>query len=200
MAGRKSKYQQDYQSNKKARKTWVVAKYIRLSKEDEDIKDESNSVTSQNTILDEFVERNQNDNEEFVVYDTYVDDGYSGTDFDRPDFQRLLEDMKTGKFNTIIVKDLSRLGRNYIEAGNFIEQIFPLFKIRFISISEDIDSVKKPTSVNNVLVPFKNLMNDEYCRDISTKITMANNARKRNGQYIGSFPIYRIYKRSTRQA
>ena len=198
MAGRKSKYQQDYQSNKRARKTWVVAKYIRLSKEDEDIKDESNSVTSQNTILDEFVERNQNDNEEFVVYDTYVDDGYSGTDFDRPDFQRLLEDMKAGKFNTIIVKDLSRLGRNYIEAGNFIEQIFPLFKIRFISISEDIDSVKKPTSVNNVLVPFKNLMNDEYCRDISTKITMANNARKRNGQYIGSFPIYRIYKRSTR--
>lgn len=198
MAGRKSKYQQDYQSNKRARKTWVVAKYIRLSKEDEDIKDESNSVTSQNTILDEFVEKNQNDNEEFVVYDTYVDDGYSGTDFDRPDFQRLLEDMKAGKFNTIIVKDLSRLGRNYIEAGNFIEQIFPLFKIRFISISEDIDSVKKPTSVNNVLVPFKNLMNDEYCRDISTKITMANNARKRNGQYIGSFPIYRIYKRSTR--
>ena len=196
MAGRKSKYQQDYQSNKKTRKTWVVAKYIRLSKEDEDVKDESNSVTSKNTILDEFVERNQNDNEEFVVYDTYVDDGYSGTDFDRPDFQRLLEDMKAGKFNTIIIKDLSRLGRNYIEAGNFIEQIFPLFRIRFISISEDIDSVKKPTSVNNVLVPFKNLMNDEYCRDISTKILMANNARKRNGQYLGSFPIYRIYKRS----
>ena len=196
MAGRKSKYQQDYQSNKKTRKTWVVAKYIRLSKEDEDVKDESNSVTSQNTILDEFVERNQNDNEEFVVYDTYVDDGYSGTDFDRPDFQRLLKDMKAGKFNTIIIKDLSRLGRNYIEAGNFIEQIFPLFRIRFISISEDIDSVKKPTSVNNVLVPFKNLMNDEYCRDISTKILMANNARKRNGQYLGSFPIYRIYKRS----
>ena len=195
MAGRKSKYQQDYQSNKRARKTWVVAKYIRLSKEDEDVKDESNSVTSQNTILDEFVERNQNDNEEFVVYDTYIDDGYSGTDFDRPDFQRLLEDMKAGKFNTIIIKDLSRLGRNYIEAGNFIEQIFQLFKIRFISISEDIDSVKKPTSVNNVLVPFKNLMNDEYCRDISTKILMANNARKRNGQYLGSFPIYRIYKR-----
>ena len=104
--------------------------------------------------------------------------------------------MKAGKFNTIIIKDLSRLGRNYIEAGNFIEQIFPLFRIRFISISEDIDSVKKPTSVNNVLVPFKNLMNDEYCRDISTKILMANNARKRNGQYLGSFPIYRIYKRS----
>ena len=196
MAGRKSKYQQDYNANKRLKKTWVVAKYIRLSKEDEDVKDESNSVTSQNTILDEFVDKKQNENEEFVVYDTYVDDGYSGTDFDRPAFQKLLEDMKTGKFNTIIIKDLSRLGRNYIEAGNFIEQIFPLFKIRFISISEDIDSYSKPTSVNNVLVPFKNLMNDEYSRDISTKILMANNARKRNGQYLGSFPIYRIYKRS----
>lgn len=196
MAGRKSKYQQDYNTNKRLKKTWVVAKYIRLSKEDEDVKDESNSVTSQNTILDEFVDKKQNENEEFVVYDTYVDDGYSGTDFDRPAFQKLLEDMKTGKFNTIIIKDLSRLGRNYIEAGNFIEQIFPLFKIRFISISEDIDSYSKPTSVNNVLVPFKNLMNDEYSRDISTKILMANNARKRNGQYLGSFPIYRIYKRS----
>lgn len=196
MAGRKSKYQQDCVTSKRLKKTWVVAKYIRLSKEDEDVKDESNSVTSQNTILDEFVDKKQNENEEFVVYDTYVDDGYSGTDFDRPAFQRLLEDMKTGKFNTIIIKDLSRLGRNYIEAGNFIEQIFPLFKIRFISISEDIDSYSKPTSVNNVLVPFKNLMNDEYSRDISTKILMANNARKRNGQYLGSFPIYRIYKRS----
>ena len=170
MAGRKSKYQQDCVTSKRLKKTWVVAKYIRLSKEDEDVKDESNSVTSQNTILDEFVDKKQNENEEFVVYDTYVDDGYSGTDFDRPAFQRLLEDMKTGKFNTIIIKDLSRLGRNYIEAGNFIEQIFPLFKIRFISISEDIDSYSKPTSVNNVLVPFKNLMNDEYSRDISTKI------------------------------
>ena len=105
MAGRKSKYQQDYQISKSARKTWIVAKYIRLSKEDADVKDESNSVTSQNTILEEFVEKNQNDNEKFVVYDTYVDDGYSGTDFDRPNFQRLLEDMKAGKFNTIIIKD-----------------------------------------------------------------------------------------------
>jgi len=107
--------------------------------------------------------------------------------------------MKLGKFSTIIVKDLSRLGRNYIEAGNYIEQIFPLFNIRFISISEDIDSIKKPTSVNSVLVPFRNLLNDEYARDISTKIIMSNNARRRNGQYLGSFPIYRLYKKSRRQ-
>ena len=180
---RKSKYQNsDEQQEKRYKKKWIFAKYIRLSKEDEEIKDESNSVISQNKILDEYISRNQNLDEEYVVYDTYVDDGYSGTNFDRPDFQRLLEDMKAGKFNTIIIKDLSRLGRNYIEAGNYIEQIFPLFKIRFVSISEDIDSYRKPTSVNNVLVPFKNLMNDEYCRDISNKILLANNARKRSGQ------------------
>ena len=193
---RKSKYQtSEQQSDNRYRKKWIFAKYIRLSKEDDDIKDESNSVTSQNKILDEYIMKNQNEEEEFVVYDTYIDDGYSGTDFERPDFQRLLEDMKAGKFNAIVIKDLSRLGRNYIEAGNYIEQIFPLFKIRFISISEDIDSYKRPASVNSVMVPFKNLMNDEYCRDISNKILLANNARKRSGQYLGSFPIYRIYKR-----
>jgi len=197
MAGRKSKYQKDNNSISNKKNKCLVAEYIRLSKEDNDSKDESNSVESQITIINEYVEKNSNEN--FVVYDTYVDDGYSGTDFDRPAFKRLLEDMKLGKFSTIIVKDLSRLGRNYIEAGNYIEQIFPLFNIRFISISEDIDSIKKPTSVNSVLVPFRNLLNDEYARDISTKIIMSNNARRRNGQYLGSFPIYRLYKKSRRQ-
>ena len=107
----------------------------------------------------------------------------------------LIED---GKIGVIITKDLSRLGRNYIEVGNYIEQIFPLFNIRFVTKAEDIDSYSKPTSVNSILVPFKNLINDEYCRDISNKIILANNSRKKNGQYLGAFPIYRIYQRSTR--
>lgn len=172
-------------------KKWVVAKYIRLSKEDGDDKDESNSVTSQNKILDELIsDLMTSSNDEYVVYDTYIDDGFSGTDFNRPDFQRLLQDMKNGKFNMVAVKDLSRLGRNYIESGNYIEQIFPLFNVRFVTKAEDIDSFYKPATVNNVMVPFKNLMNDEYCRDISNKIVLANNARKRNGQYLGSFPLY----------
>lgn len=94
--------------------------------------------------------------------------------------------MKDNKFNTIIVKDLSRLGRNYIEVGNYIEQIFPLFKIRFISVNDMIDSHKNPASVNNVLVPFKNLMNGEYCRDISMKIRSAFNTRKRKGEFVGA--------------
>ena len=132
----------------------------------------------------------QTSTDEYVVYDTYVDDGFSGTDFNRPGIQKLLQDMRDGKINMVIVKDLSRLGRNYIEVGNYIEQLFPLFNIRFVTKAEDIDSFYKPASVNTVMIPFKNLMNDEYCRDISNKIILANNARKRNGQYLGSFPVY----------
>lgn len=173
------------------KRVWYIAKYIRLSREDGDDKDESNSVVSQNKILDDLIkELAQNSNDEYVVYDTYADDGYSGTDFNRPDFQRLLRDMKDGHINMIVTKDLSRLGRNYIEVGNYIEQIFPLFNIRFVTKAEDIDSFYKPKSVNSIMVPFKNLINDEYCRDISNKIILANNARKKNGQYLGSFPIY----------
>ena len=165
--------------------------YARLSRDDGD-KLESDSIINQKALIRDFLSKHP----EIHAVSEKTDDGYSGVNFDRPAFQEMMEDIRSGKINCVVVKDLSRFGRNYIEAGNFIEQIFPLFKIRFISISEDIDSYSKPTSVNNVLVPFKNLMNDEYSRDISTKILMANNARKRNGQYLGSFPIYRIYKRS----
>ena len=96
-------------------------------------KQESNSITSQKTLLNEFIE----EYDDLIVYDTYVDDGYTGTDFNRPGFQRLLEDMQKGNINCVIVKDLSRLGRNYIEVGNYIEQIFPLFNIRFIAINDN---------------------------------------------------------------
>lgn len=174
-----------------ARRKWYIAKYIRLSREDGDDKDESNSITSQSKILDELIrELEQSSDDEFVVYDTYADDGFSGTDFNRPSFQRLLTDMRDGHINMIITKDLSRLGRNYIEVGNYIEQIFPLFNVRFVTKAEDIDSFLKPASVNSIMVPFKNLMNDEYCRDISNKIILSLNARKRNGEYLGSFPVY----------
>lgn len=192
---RKSKYSSNRTTVNK--KIWSVALYIRLSQEDEDNgteKQESNSVTSQKTLLNEFIE----EHDDLIIYDTYIDDGFTGTDFNRPSFQRLLEDMRNGNINCVIVKDLSRLGRNYIEVGNYIEQIFPLFNIRFVTKAEEIDSYSKPASVNSILVPFKNLINDEYCRDISNKIILANNARKKNGQYLGSFPIYRLYQRSKR--
>ena len=116
-------------------------------------KQESNSVTSQKTLLNEFIK----EHDDLIIYKTYIDDGYTGTDFNRPAFQSLLEDMKNGKINCVIVKDLSRLGRNYIEVGNYIEQVFPLFNIRFIAINDSVDSFKNKESVNTILVPFKNL-------------------------------------------
>ena len=185
---RKSKYQESVSTNNSS--LWKIALYIRLSREDDEEKIESNSITNQRALLMDYVKNK----DEFIVYDIYVDDGYSGTDFNRPGFQRLLTDMKDNKFNTLIVKDLSRLGRNYIEVGNYIEQIFPLFNIRFISINDMIDSYTNPSSVNNVIVPFKNLMNDEYCRDISMKIRTAFNTKKRNGDFVGAWAPYGYVK------
>ena len=191
MAGRKSKYYSD--ENIINKKIWSVALYIRLSQEDADNgqdKQESNSVTSQKTLLNEFIE----EYDDLIVYDTYIDDGFTGTDFNRPSFQRLLEDMRNGNINCVVVKDLSRLGRNYIEVGNYIEQVFPLFDIRFIAINDSVDSFKNPSSTNTILVPFKNLINDEYARDTSTKIRTSLNGKKKKGEFIGAFPSYGYIK------
>lgn len=155
-------------------------------------KQESNSVTSQKTLLNEFIE----EHDDLIVYDTYIDDGFTGTDFNRPSFQRLLEDMRNGNITCVIVKDLSRLGRNYIEVGNYIEQVFPLFNIRFIAINDFVDSFKNPSSTNTILVPFKNLINDEYCRDTSIKIRTSLNGKKKKGEFIGAFPSYGYIKDS----
>ncbi len=192
MSGRKSKYFLESSNTNKV-KIWSVAGYIRLSQEDTDNgeeKSESNSITSQKTLLNEFIK----EHDDLVVYDTYIDDGFTGTDFNRPGFQRLLEDMRKGNINCVLVKDLSRLGRNYIEVGNYIEQIFPLFNIRFISINDQVDSFKNPTSTNTILVPFKNLINDEYARDTSIKIKSALNGKKKKGEFVGAFPSYGYIK------
>ena len=194
MAGRKSKYSFQTQN---PTKIWSVAVYIRLSQEDKDNgkdKQESNSITSQKALLNEFIK----DHNDLVIYDTYVDDGYTGTDFNRPRFQKLLEDMRNGNINCVLVKDLSRLGRNYIEVGNYIEQIFPLFNIRFIAINDNVDSFTNPTSTNTILVPFKNLINDEYCRDTSIKIRSALNGRKKKRRIRRCFSIIWLYKKSRR--
>ncbi len=188
---RKSKYSSNETTVNK--KIWSVALYVRLSQEDEDNgteKQESNSVTSQKTLLNEFA----NAHDDLIIYDTYIDDGFTGTDFNRPSFQRLLEDMRNGNINCVIVKDLSRLGRNYIEVGNYIEQVFPLFNIRFIAINDSVDSFKNPASTNTILVPFKNLINDEYARDTSIKIRTSLNGKRKKGEFIGAFPAYGYIK------
>ena len=164
---------------------WNVAAYLRLSSDDGD-KAESNSIGNQRSIINQYIKQNK----EFKNVEYYIDDGYSGTSFDRPDFKRMLSDIENKKIDCIIVKYLSRLGRNYIEVGNYIEQIFPNYGIRFIAINDNVDSYKDPKSVNNVIVPFKNLMNDEYARDISNKVRSVLDNKKAKGQFIGSFAPY----------
>lgn len=168
---------------------WKAAEYLRISREDGD-KEESDSIGSQKDITHEYVEQN----DDIVFVDEYVDDGWTGTNFTRPDFERMLSDVKRGAVNCIIVKDLSRLGRNYILVGQYLEMIFPLLNIRFISVVDRIDSVKDPASINNALVSFKNVMNDEYCRDISNKVRASLDRKRGKGEFIGSFASYGYFK------
>ena len=118
---------------------WKAGIYLRLSSDDGD-KIESNSITNQKNLIKLFVNRNK----DISIKDTYIDDGYSGTDFERPDFKRMIIDIEKGKIDTIIVKDLSRFGRNYIEVGKYLEQYFPLYNLRFIAVNDNIDSYKDP--------------------------------------------------------
>ncbi len=173
----------------KSNKVWNVALYIRLSREDGD-KLESESVTSQKEMLHNFLSHNP----DLQIYDTYIDDGYTGTNFERPNFMRMWEDVQNKKVNCVIVKDLSRFGRDHIGTSRYIEIVFPMLNVRFISINDNIDSFLDPKSVNNVVLPFKNLINDEYCRDISMKVRSALNIRRENGKYIGSFATYGYLK------
>ena len=170
---------------------WKVGEYLRLSHEDEEKdKEESNSISNQRDLIDRFLKDETN----IKIVDYYIDDGFTGTDFNRPGFQRLLTDIKNGKINTVVVKDLSRLGRNYIEVGNYIEQIFPLYDIRFIAINDNIDSFKDPSSTNNIIVPFKNVMNDEYARDISKKVRSTFDTSRVDGKFIGISAPYGYLK------
>ncbi|MCD8084080.1 MAG: recombinase family protein [Clostridiales bacterium] len=159
--------------------------YVRLSREDGD-KLESDSIRNQKDLIADYHRKHP----EMTFVQEYVDDGFSGTNYERPGFQRMLEDAKIGKINCIIVKDLSRLGRNYIETGRYLEKIFPAMGIRFIAINDHYDSADEKDDSDNIIIPFKNLINDAYCRDISTKIRSQLDVKRKNGQFIGSFAGY----------
>ena len=139
-----------------------MAAYMRLSKEDNENMI-SNSINNQRVLINEYIAKHQDLN----LIDYYIDDGYSGTSFNRPAFKRLLEDIRDKKVNAIIIKDLSRFGRNHIEVDNYIENIFPMLNVRFISIVDGFDSFKNLDGVDDFIVPIKNLMNDAYAKDIS---------------------------------
>lgn len=163
----------------------LAAGYLRLSRDDGD-KLESDSIRSQRSLIEEFV----NHHSEITWVGEYVDDGYSGTNFERPAFKRMMEDVKNKKVNCIMVKDLSRFGRNYIETGRYLEKLFPILGVRFIAINDSYDSAQQKDDVEQILVPFKNLLNDAYCRDISIKIRSQLEVKRKNGQFIGSFASY----------
>lgn len=171
---------------------WNLAKYIRLSKEDLNRgKDDSNSVTNQKKLLDDYYRQHLDEFESAV---TYVDDGCTGTDTNRADFQRLLADIYAKKVNCVIVKDLSRLSRNYTDAGSLIENLFVQMNVRFISLAEGVDSYLNPDSVSSILVPITNVMNDQYCYQTSKKIRQVFDYKKRNGEFIGSYAPYGYIK------
>ena len=174
-------------------KTFQAAVYLRLSREDGDVtegsKQVSNSIANQNELVMDFLKSHP----EISVISTYTDDGYTGVNFDRPEFQRMLSDIREGRINCVIVKDLSRFGRNYIESGRYIEKIFPMLGIRFIAITDGYDSINEDMGTD-MIVPFKNLINDAYCRDISIKIRSHMDIKRRNGEYIGAFAAYGYLK------
>ena len=170
-------------------KQWSAGLYLRISREDGD-RYESDSITSQRELLLDFVSLNP----DITVYDTYEDDGWTGTNFNRPNFERMEDDLRSKKIDCIIVRDLSRFARNCIEIGNYLSIVFPYLKTRFICINDNVDSYIDPDSLDNLSTKFKNLINDEYCRDISIKVRSSLTIRRQSGEFIGSFASYG-YKR-----
>lgn len=168
---------------------YIADAYYRLSRDDGD-KIESDSIVNQKALVKEFLKVNP----DIQIHEEKVDDGYTGVNFKRPAFISMMEDIKAGKVNCVIVKDLSRFGRNYIESGRYIEKIFPYLGVRFISITDNIDSISSLDSTNELMIPFKNLMNDAYCRDISIKVRSHLDIKRKNGQFIGSFAPYGYIK------
>ena len=191
----------ELKNNQPSSKKWKAGFYIRLSREDVESessnqtiktynKTESESITSQRAILMDFITKHN----DIEFCDEYVDDGYSGTNFNRPSFKRLIDDVRSGKINCVIVKDLSRFGRNYSEVGNYLEVFFPMLNVRFMSIIDNCDSYLKPESVSNIIIPVKNIMNESYSRDISLKVKSAFEARKRNGLFVGTYATFGYLK------
>ncbi len=162
-----------------------AAIYVRLSKEEED-KVESDSIVNQKELIRQYLTHNT----DIQVCAVHVDDGYSGANFDRPAFQQLLRNIRSGQIDCVIVKDLSRFARNFIEAGRFLDQEFPLYGVRFIAINDGYDSLKRKGGADDIVLPFKNLVNDAYCRDISVKIRSQLEVKRRKGEFIGSFAVY----------
>ncbi len=171
-------------------KMYQAVIYCRLSKEDGD-KIESNSIGGQKAYCEDYISKQDDIN---IVHEPIVDDGISGVTFERNGFKQLEQLIKSGKVNCVVVRDLSRFSRNYIDAGRYLEKIFPRLGVRFIAINDNYDSLSSNAASDSFTLPFKNLINDSYCKDISVKIRSSLEIKKKNGDYVANFCPYG-YKR-----
>lgn len=163
-----------------------TALYIRLSREDGDIS-ESLSITNQRLLLTDFI----NKQDDLVLYDYYIDDGFTGTNFERPDFIRMINDIESKKIQCVIVKDLSRLGRHSSKVSEYINEYFPSKKVRFIAITDDVDKEFYSIDTNeDMMIDFKNMFNGLYPKDISAKVRSTFRTKQHNGLFIGAFASY----------
>ena len=198
----------------KENKHFYTAMYLRLSRDDKIAMDdntvpdnsdsgenagisgvfkaESNSISSQREMIRSFI-REQPDME---LYDSYVDDGFSGSNYDRPEFKRMMCDIEAGKVNCVIVKDLSRFGRDYIETGRYLEKVFPALGVRFIALTDHYDSFSADWGERTIVLPVKNFINDSYCRDISTKVKSQLAVKRKAGECLVPFAVYGYLKSS----
>lgn len=176
-----------------ATKQYNAAIYVRLSKEDEISakggRAESNSISNQKRLILDYVK----DHADINIVSIREDDGYTGTDYDRPDFQHMLDDIRAGIINCVIVKDLSRFGREYINAGKYIDRLFPFYGVRLIAINDNVDTVTRSSS-DDFNITLKNLMNDNYCRDISIKIRSNLQVKRKKRRIHRSFCPVWIYE------
>ena len=186
-----SKYKEILEQSSSPFKVWKTALYIRLSREDGD-KAESNSIASQREILKEYLKRCP----DMELVDIYSDDGYSGTNFDRPDFSRMMEDVYSGKINCIVVKDLSRFGRNYIEIGNYLDNVFVRQRVRFVALNNNYDNLSAGNNVvsNLLTLSITNVTNESQAASTSVNVRGTLNLRRQQGKFIGSFATYGYLK------
>ena len=183
-----ARLQQENNSVQEA-KIYQTALYARISSE-ECHRNEGYTIDNQIILLKDYISGKG----DMELFDIYADDGVSGIRFDRPEFNRMMDDMRMGKIDCIVVKDLSRFGRNYLEMGDYLDNIFPLFGVRFIAITDNFDTLYPNTTEEGILVPFKNIINEMYSKDLSRKVGSGLRQRQKKGEYVGGVPPYGYLK------
>ncbi len=176
---------QQVESSASARKIYKTAAYVRLSVEDSG-KPGADTIEGQKALLTSFIESKS----DMELVALFCDNGRTGTDFDRPQFEKMMEEVRKGRVNCIVVKDLSRFGRNYKETGKYLERIFPFLGVRFIAVNDNFDTLTAERTQDGYIVPLKNLINEVYSKDISKKIDAALSVKQRNGEFIGAWAPY----------